>query len=51
MCDFCRKQQRKRMTEIQKDVDAKLETLLTEEQKKQLQVMRQTPPPAKGLQP
>ena len=38
-------EQRKRMTEIQKDVDAKLETLLTEEQKKQLQVMRQTPPP------
>jgi Arylsulfotransferase (ASST) len=36
--------QRKRLEDIQKDIDAKLETLLTEEQKKQLQAMRQTAP-------
>jgi hypothetical protein len=37
-------EQRKRMEEIQKEIDAKLETLLTEEQKRQLQAMRQGPP-------
>ncbi|HEV3445299.1 MAG TPA: aryl-sulfate sulfotransferase [Gemmataceae bacterium] len=36
-------EQRKRMEEIQKEIDAKLETLLTEEQKRQLQAMRQGP--------
>lgn len=36
-------EQKKRMAEIQKEIDAKLETLLTEEQKKQLQTMRQGP--------
>jgi len=36
-------EQKKRMAEIQKEIDAKLETLLTEEQKKQLQAMRQSP--------
>jgi hypothetical protein len=39
-------EQRKRMAEIQKEIDARLETLLTEEQKKQLQAMRQAAPPA-----
>jgi hypothetical protein len=33
-------QQKTRMAEIQKEIDAKLETLLTEEQKRQLQAMR-----------
>ena len=33
-------EQRKRMTEIQKEIDAKLDTLLTEDQRKQLQAMR-----------
>ena len=37
-------EQRKRMAEIQKEIDAKLETLLTADQKKQLQAMRQRPP-------
>ena len=37
-------EQRKRIEDIQKDIDAKLETLLTEDQKKQLQTMRQGPP-------
>jgi len=41
-------EQRKRMTEIQKEIDAKLETLLTEDQKKQLQAMRQSPPGGQG---
>jgi hypothetical protein len=36
--------QRQRMAEIQKEIDAKIETLLTDEQKKQLVVMRQNPP-------
>jgi Arylsulfotransferase (ASST) len=36
-------EQRKRMGEIQKEVDSKLETLLTEDQKKQLQAMRLDP--------
>jgi hypothetical protein len=36
-------EQRNRMAEIQKEIDAKLETLLTEDQKKQLQAMRQGP--------
>ena len=31
------------MEEIQKDIDAKLETVLTQDQKKQLQAMRQGP--------
>jgi hypothetical protein len=31
------------MEEIQKEIDAKLDTLLTEDQKKQLQAMRQGP--------
>jgi hypothetical protein len=35
-------EQRKRMAEIQKEIDAKLDTLLTEDQQKQLQVMRQS---------
>ena len=35
--------QKKRMAEIQKEIDAKLETLLTEEQKKQLQAMQRRP--------
>jgi hypothetical protein len=33
-------EQKKRLTEIQKDIDTKLETLLTEDQKKQLQAMQ-----------
>ena len=33
--------QRKRLDEIQKEIDARLETLLTEDQKKQLQTMQQ----------
>jgi hypothetical protein len=37
-------EQRKRVEQIQKEIDAKLETLLTEDQKKQLQAMRQGPP-------
>jgi hypothetical protein len=37
-------EQKKRMEEIQKEIDAKLDTLLTEDQKKQLQTMRQSPP-------
>lgn len=36
-------EQRKRMAEIQKEVDAKLETLLTEDQRKQLATMRLEP--------
>jgi hypothetical protein len=44
-------EQRKRMEEIQKELDAKLETLLTEAQKKQLQVMRQAPPPGRTAPP
>jgi hypothetical protein len=36
-------EQKKRIEEIQKELDAKLETLLTEDQKKQLQSMRQVP--------
>jgi hypothetical protein len=36
-------EQKKRMAEIQKEIDAKLDTLLTEDQKKQLQTMRQAP--------
>jgi hypothetical protein len=35
--------QRRRLEEIQKEIDARLETLLTEDQKKQLQAMRQRP--------
>ena len=35
--------QRKRLEEIQKEIDARLETLLTEDQKKQLQAMQQRP--------
>jgi hypothetical protein len=35
--------QRKRLAEIQREVDARLETLLTEDQKKQLQSMQQRP--------
>ncbi|HWY88915.1 MAG TPA: aryl-sulfate sulfotransferase, partial [Gemmataceae bacterium] len=37
-------EQRKRMAEIQKEIDARLETLLTADQQKQLQAMRQRPP-------
>ena len=44
-------EQRKRMAEIQKEIDAKLETLLTEDQKKQLQAMRQDPKVAKVAVP
>jgi len=44
-------EQRKRMEEIQKEIDAKLETLLTEEQKRQLQGMRQGPPAARVAGP
>jgi hypothetical protein len=36
-------EQRKRMAEIQREIDAKLDTLLTEDQKGQLQAMRQGP--------
>ena len=35
--------QRKRLEEIQKELDARLETLLTEDQKRQLQAMRRRP--------
>ena len=35
--------QRKRLEEIQKEIDARLETLLTEDQKKQLQAMQRRP--------
>jgi hypothetical protein len=35
--------QRRRLDEIQKEIDARLETLLTEDQKKQLQAMRRRP--------
>jgi hypothetical protein len=36
--------QKKRMAEIEREVDAKLQTLLTEAQQTQLQTLRQTPP-------
>ena len=36
--------QKKRLDEIQKDIDAKLATLLTEDQKRQLQTMQQRGP-------
>jgi len=42
-------EQRKRMAEIQKEVDARLETLLTQDQKKQLQAMQQAPTGAKTV--
>ena len=35
--------QRKRLEEIQKEIDARLETLLTEDQKRQLQAMQRRP--------
>src|SRR4029077_18214202 len=35
--------QRKRLEEIQKEIDVRLETLLTEDQKKQLQAMQRRP--------
>jgi hypothetical protein len=35
--------QKKRMAEIQKEIDAQLDTLLTEDQKRQLQAMRRSP--------
>ena len=35
--------QKKRLEEIQKEIDARLETLLTEDQKKQLQTMQRRP--------
>jgi hypothetical protein len=35
--------QRKRLEEIQKEIDARIETLLTEDQKKQLQAMQERP--------
>ena len=35
--------QKKRLEEIQKEIDARLETLLTEDQKKQLQAMQRRP--------
>jgi hypothetical protein len=41
-------EQRKRIEQIQKDIDAKLDTLLTEEQKKELQALRRPSPPAGG---
>jgi Arylsulfotransferase (ASST) len=41
-------EQKIRMTEIQKEVDAKLETLLTEDQKQQLQAMRLNPKDGKA---
>jgi hypothetical protein len=44
-------EQRKRMAEIQKEIDARLETLLTEDQKKQLQAMRQVPTGARAAVP
>jgi hypothetical protein len=37
-------EQKKRLEEIQQEIDAKLATLLTEDQKRQLQAMRQVPP-------
>src|SRR5207247_2936264 len=37
-------EQRKRIADIQKEIDAKLETLLTEDQKKLLQAMRVSSP-------
>jgi len=46
--------QKKRVDEIQKDIDAKLATLLTEEQKRQLQTMQQRGPgggPGRGGPP
>jgi hypothetical protein len=36
-------EQKKRIAEMQKEIDATLETLLTEDQKKELQAMRQAP--------
>jgi hypothetical protein len=44
-------EQRKRMAEIQKDIDARLETLLTEDQKKLLQTMRRVPTVARAAPP
>jgi hypothetical protein len=44
-------EQRKRVAEIQKDIDARLETLLTEDQKKLLQTMRQAPAVARTTPP
>jgi hypothetical protein len=49
-------EQRKRLEEIQKEIDTRLATLLTEEQKKQLQAMHQAPAalpgaPARGGPP
>jgi Spy/CpxP family protein refolding chaperone len=41
-------EQKKRLEEIQKEIDAKLETLLTEDQKRQLRAVRQNPPPVAG---
>lgn len=38
-------EQKKRLAEIQKELDTRLATLLTEEQKKQLRSMQQAPPP------
>jgi len=41
-------EQRKRLAEIQKEVDAKVETLLTDTQKKQLVALRQAAPGRRG---
>ncbi len=40
-------QQKKRLEEIQKEIDARLATLLTDEQQKQLQAMQRAVPPAR----
>src|SRR5262249_23633436 len=43
--------QRQRLEEIQKEIDARLETLLTEDQKSQLQAMRRPGGPGRGGPP
>jgi hypothetical protein len=44
-------EQRKRMAEIQTEIDAKLATLLTEDQKRQLQAMRESPASGRAAAP
>jgi hypothetical protein len=44
-------EQKKRLEEIQKEIDARLETLLTEEQKRQLQAMRRGPADGRAAGP
>jgi Spy/CpxP family protein refolding chaperone len=41
-------EQRKRLEEIQKEIDARLATLLTDEQQRQLQAMQRAPAPGPG---